>query len=89
MQQSKSARPQAIPEAVKHFDQLSPECQVRLPVVKIMLGVCIATVWRMVVAKKITAHRLNQRTTTFNVGELRNLLTAKAGVQLWLMIKHQ
>ena len=71
---------QAIPEAVKHFDQLSPECQVRLPAVKIMLGISSATVWRMVAAKKITAHRLTQRTTTFNVGELRNLLTAKAGV---------
>ena len=80
MQQSKPALLQAIPEQVKHFDQLSPECQVRLPVVKIMLGISSATVWRMVAAKKITAHRLTQRTTTFNVGELRKLLTAKAGV---------
>ena len=80
MQQAKPALLQAIPEAVKHFDQLSPECQVRLPVVKIMLGISSATVWRMVAAKKITAHRLTQRTTSFNVGELRNLLTAKAGV---------
>ncbi len=80
MQQSKTEHLQIIPEAVKHFDQLSPECQVRLPVVKIMLGVSGATVWRMVAAKKITAHRLTQRTTTFNVGELRNLLTAKASV---------
>ena len=80
MQQSKSALPQVIPEAVKHFSQLSPECHVRLPVVKIMLGVSSATIWRLVAAKKITAHRLTQRTTTFNVGELRSLLTAKAGV---------
>ena len=79
MQQLKPALPQSIPEAVKHFDQLSPECQVRLPVVKIMLGVSGATVWRLVAAKKLNAHRLTQRTTSFNVGELRNLLTAKAG----------
>ena len=77
MQQSKSALPQEIPEPVKHFDQLSPECQVRLPVVKIMLGVSGATVWRMVAAKRLKAHRLTQRTTTFNVGELSNLLTAR------------
>ena len=52
MQQSKPVLLQTIPEAVKHFDQLSPECQVRLPVVKIMLGVSGAIVWRLVAAKK-------------------------------------
>ena len=80
MKQLKSELTQSIPEAVKHFDQLSPECQVRLPVVKAMLSVSGATVWRMVKSKKITAHKLTERTTTFNVGELRSLLAAKAGV---------
>lgn len=78
MQQLKSELSKAIPEAVKHFDQLSPECQVRLPVVKAMFAVSSATVWRMVKAKKLTAHKLTERTTTFNVGELRALLAAKA-----------
>lgn len=67
-----------IPEAVKHFDQLSPECQVRLPVVKVLLGVSGATVYRMIKAKKLTSYKLTERTTTFNVGELRKLLSAKA-----------
>lgn len=80
MQHSIPTSSPAIPEAAKHFEQLSPECQVRLPVVKIMLGISGATVWRMVAAKKLTAHRLTERTTTFNVGELRSLLKAKAGV---------
>ncbi len=79
MQQLKTELSQAIPEAVKHFDQLSPECQVRLPVVKAMFAISSATVWRMVKAKKLTAHKLTERTTTFNVGELRSLLAAKAG----------
>ena len=74
-----SDTPKSIPEAVKHFDQLSPECQVRLPVVKAMLSVSSATVWRMVKAKKLRAHKLTERTTTFNVGELRALLATKAG----------
>jgi len=78
MQQLKSELSKAIPEAVKHFDQLSPECQVRLPVVKAMFAVSSATVWRMVKAKKLTAHKLTERTTTYNVGELRALLAAKA-----------
>lgn len=78
MQQLKKELTQSIPEAVKHFDQLSPECQVRLPVVKAIFAVSSATVWRMVKAKKLTAYKLTERTTTFNVGELRSLLAAKA-----------
>lgn len=75
--QFKSEQTKSIPEAVKHFDQLSPECQVRLPVVKAMLGISGATVWRLVKAQKLKAHKLTPRTTTFNVGELRSLLSAK------------
>lgn len=77
MRQSKKEAIKTIPDAVEHFHQLSPECQVRLPVVKIMLGVSSATVWRLVAAKKLKAYRLTERTTTFNVRELRELLTAK------------
>lgn len=76
--QEKSQVINSIPEAVKHFDQLSHACQVRLPVVKAMLSVSSATVWRLVAAKKLTAYKLTERTTTFNVGELRALLAAKA-----------
>jgi predicted DNA-binding transcriptional regulator AlpA len=75
--QIKSEVTQVIPETVKHFHQLSPECQVRLPVVKIMLGVSGATVWRLVKAKKLTAYKLTERTTSFNVAQLRSLLAAK------------
>ena len=78
MQQFKSEVAQAIPDAVKNFHQLSPECHVRLPVVKIMLGVSAATVWRLVKAKKLTAYKLTERTTSFNVAQLRSLLAAKA-----------
>ena len=66
-----------IPEAVKHFDQLSPECQVRLPVVKALLSVSSATVYRLIKAKKLTAYKLTERTTSFNVAELRKFLSAK------------
>lgn len=66
-----------IPEAVKQFDQLPNSQQVRLPVVKTILGVSSATVWRMVKAKQLKAHKFTKRTTTFNVGELRALLASK------------
>lgn len=68
-----------INPVLRDFD-LSPNSQqVRLPVVKAILGVSSATVWRMVKAGKIKAYKLTERTTTFNVGELRTLLAAKAG----------
>lgn len=76
MQKLRTKQSQEIPEAVKHFSQLSPECQVRLPVVKALLSVSSATVWRMVKAKKLTAYKLTERTTSFNVAELRKLLSA-------------
>jgi len=68
-----------INPALRDFDHLPNSQQVRLPVVKALLGVSSATVWRMVKAGKLTAHRLTERTTTFNVGELRSLLSAKVG----------
>ena len=67
-----------INPALRDFDQLSNSQQVRLPVVSAILGISNSTVWRMVKAKRLKAYRLTERTTTFNVGELRALLTAKA-----------
>ena len=66
-----------IHPALRDFDQLPDSQQVRLPVVKELLGVSSATIWRMVKTKKLKAHKLTERTTTFNVGELRALLTNK------------
>ena len=74
MQQSSSINP-----ALRDFDFLPNSQQVRLPVVKALLGVSSATIWRMVKANKIKTHKITERTTTFNVGELRALLATKAG----------
>ena len=68
-----------INPALRDFSQLPNEAQVRLPTVKGLLGISSATCWRMVKAKKLRAHKLTERTTTFNVGELRALLATKAG----------
>lgn len=69
-----------INPALRDFDQLPNEAQVRLPVVKGILSVSGATVWRMCRAGKLRSYKLTERTTTFNVGELRALLADKAGV---------
>lgn len=70
----------SINPALRDFSQLPPEAQIRLPIVKSLLSVSSATVWRMVKAGKLKTYKLTERTTTFNVGELRALLAAKAGV---------
>ena len=69
----------SINPALRDFDQLPNSQQVRLPVVKALLGVSSATVWRLCKAKKLFPSRITERTTTFNVGELRALLAAKVG----------
>ena len=67
----------SINPALRDFDQLPNSALVRLPVVKALLSVSSATVWRMVKAKKLTAHKFTERTTTFSVKELRALLASK------------
>jgi predicted DNA-binding transcriptional regulator AlpA len=78
MQQSKSEPTQSIPEALEHFSKLPDSAQVRLPVIKGLLGISSATTWRMVKAGTLKTYKLTARTTTFNVGELRAFLAAKA-----------
>ena len=63
-----------INPALRDFDQLPDSAQVRLPVFKGLMDVSSATIWRMVKAGKIKAYKLTERTTTFNVGELREFL---------------
>jgi predicted DNA-binding transcriptional regulator AlpA len=69
-----------ISEALSSFDQLPDSAHIRLTTLKALLGVSSATVWRMVKAKTLTSYHLTPRTTTFNVGQLRELL-AKRGVK--------
>jgi predicted DNA-binding transcriptional regulator AlpA len=75
MQQSISINP-----ALRDFSQLPSDALVRLPVVKGLLGISGATVWRMVKAGKLKTYKLTERTTTFSVRELRDLLADKKGV---------
>lgn len=64
-----------IPEALTSFDLLPNTAHVRLPIVRVLFGVSSATIWRMVAAGTLRTHKLTPRTTTFNVGELRNALS--------------
>ena len=67
----------SINPALRDFDQLPNSAFVRLPVVKALLSISSATVWRMVKAEKLIAYKLTERTTTISVKELRALLASK------------
>ena len=55
-----------------------PNCaMIRLPVVKGLLGISSATIWRMVKLGKLKTYKLTERTTTFNLGEIRELLNSQ------------
>ena len=66
-----------INPALRDADLLPNSAQVRLPVVKGLLGISGATVWRMVKAGKLRTYKLTERTTTFNMGEIRELLNSQ------------
>lgn len=68
---------ETINPALRDADQLPNSAQVRLPTVKGLFGVSGATVWRMVKAGKLKTYKLTERTTTFNMGEIRTLLNAE------------
>ena len=74
-QQSNTINP-----ALRDWEKLPDSAQVRLPVVKALLGVSTATCWRMVKNKQLRTYKLTERTTSFNVGELKKFLAAKASV---------
>ena len=81
MQQLKSELTKAIPEGLANFDQLPESAYIRLPVMKGLYGVSAASIWRGtkqgIIPKAI---KLTERTTAWNVGQVRAALAAKAGV---------
>lgn len=77
----KSELTQAIPEALANFDKLPDSAYIRLPVMKGLYGVSAASIWRGV--KNLTIpkpSKLTERTTAWNVGQVRAALAAKAVV---------
>lgn len=79
MKQLKSELTKSIPEALANFDQLPDSAYIRLPVMKGLYGVSSASIWRGV--KNLTIpkpSKLTERTTAWNVGQVRAALAAKA-----------
>ena len=79
MQQLKSELTQIIPEALANFDQTPNSAFIRLPIVMRLYGVSAATIWRGVKNGTIPKpSKLTERTTSWNVGQVRAALAAKA-----------
>ncbi len=73
-----SVKTDALPDALKNFDQLPDSAHVRQPVVELLYGCSAATVWRMVQRKTLPSPRkLASRISAWNVGELRKALAAQ------------
>jgi len=70
----------SVPHALRHFDDLPAAAEVRQPTVEALFGISGATVWRWVRNGSLpTPRKRGPRVTTWNVGQLRAVLTAKAG----------
>lgn len=68
-----------IPEAVKQFDDYPDGAFIRPQIARILIGVSIATFWRLSKSGQIKTHKLTERTTTVKVSDLRAFMAAKAG----------
>lgn len=72
-----NANKSTIPNALKNFDLLPDSANVRQPIVQALFGCSAATVWRMVKRGTLPAPRkLSERITAWNVGDLRQALSA-------------
>lgn len=61
------------------FDTIPNEAFIRPQSCAQILGVSIATFWRLVSSGKLKTHKLTERTTTVKAGDLRAFITRKAG----------
>ncbi len=72
----------SISEALTNFDQLPDAAQVRLPVVMALYACSASTIWRGIKSGHIPKpQNLTPRTTTWNVGKLRQAKNGNSGVQ--------
>ena len=68
-----------IPESIKQFDNYPDSAFIRPQIAKTLLGISIATFWRLVKSGQIKTHKLTVRTTTVKVSDLRAFMADKAG----------
>ncbi len=76
---AKHHKPDSIPDALRHFDSLPDAAHVRQPIVQALFGCSSATIWRRVKDGGLPKpHKLSERVTGWNVGELRAAIAKRA-----------
>ena len=66
-----------INQTLRDFDQFPDSAHIRPQIAKALLGISIATFWRLVKNGKIKTQKLTERTTTVTVKELRAFMNRK------------
>ncbi|MDX1915069.1 MAG: helix-turn-helix domain-containing protein [Methylophilus sp.] len=66
-----------INPSITNFDHLPDSAMIRPKPSAQLLGVSIATLWRLIRDKKIPVNRLTERTTTIKAGDLRAFMAGK------------
>jgi len=62
---------------VTQADQLPDSAHIRPKACAQLMGISIATFWRLVSSGKLKTHKLTDRTTTVRVGDLRAFIRQK------------
>ena len=65
-----------INPTLANFDQLPDTAHIRPKPCAQLMGVSIATFWRLVSSGKLKTHKLTERTTTVKAGDLRAFMAA-------------
>lgn len=65
---------------IANFSYISDDIHIRPKQTAQILGMSIATLWRLIKQGHIKTQKLTERTTTIRVGDLRAFMAAKAGV---------
>lgn len=63
---------------VAQADHLPDSAHLRPKACAQLMGISIATFWRLAKAKKFPLHKLTERTTTVKAGDLRAFMSGKA-----------
>jgi len=72
-----AAKPAALPDALAQYDYLPRAAHIRDKVVAALLSCSVPTVWRMAKDGRLPKpHKLSERVTAWNVGELNDALSA-------------
>jgi predicted DNA-binding protein (UPF0251 family) len=69
-----------IKSILSDTDSLPDSAHIRPKVCAKLMGVSIATFWRLVKSGKLQTHKLTERTTTVKAGDLRAFMSGKGGV---------